>query len=227
MNKQLITLLTATFLVTTAYAAHEATERQIPGPAERAVEKEKRAQEEEQAQDEADHSSVEAATAYTLYNTTHSGALHRPIAVTPMGDEVTLEDGAVWRIRSYDWADTRNWLATDQILVTQNVSWFSIYDYVLINQSSGATVQANLQFQPNYLTGYARMITGFNDIYNYIYLDDGSIWEISYSDRDSMMKWCLNDMVIIGVNDGWDKYSRPNILINATINQYLRTKCIQ
>lgn len=206
---------------------HKQTENRFMGPAERALEKEAMAKEERENVREGGEC-IQASTrkAYIDCNTFYYNAHLNPMDVTPLGDVVTLVDGSLWSVSSWDWCHTRNWLATDMILVTQNTAFFSIYDYELINLSSGATVRANLlnQTTPTYKT---RFITGFHDGLDYIYLDDGSVWEISGSDHYRMMKWCLNDHIVVGTNSGWNQSSRPNILINSTINQYLKARCIQ
>lgn len=219
------TLTTTSVLKGDEGRGHCASGSRLVSIADRARQKELRAQE------ESEQGGLKAQAGVFCgreeYLTGHRGALHWPIDVSASGSEVVLEDGSLWSVRSGDWVHTRNWYETDQILIAPNRSFFSCYDYILVNQSSGATVEVNLMSAPQYTTLRARLITGFNDHYDYIYLDDGSVWSISFFDHDAMLKWCLNDEVIIGVNNGWDKQDLPNILINATINQYLRANCIQ
>jgi hypothetical protein len=164
---------------------------------------------------------------YNAVTTSHPGVLYYPVAVTTNGDEVTLMDGSVWQIRSYDRDQTRGWFATDEIIILPNTSFFSFYDYKLLNTITGAEVEANMLLSPILGTAYTRQILGFNDTYNYVYLTDGSVWSTSPSDYYLYKKWMVGDIVMIGANLGWDSYERPNILLNATYRTYIRANCIQ
>ena len=162
----------------------------------------------------------------TIY-TSHPGIIYYAIAVTPTGSEVTLIDGSVWQVRSWDKNLTLNWLATDEIIILPNTSFFSLYDYKLLNRVTGAEVEANMILQPLLGAAYTRQVTGFNDNYYYIYLTDGSVWEISSYDLSLYRSWMIGDIILIGANTGWDSNIRPNVLINATHHTYIRANCIQ
>lgn len=171
----------------------------------------------------------EGSTAYNhkRVHTSHVGIYYFPVAVSTSGDEVTLLDGSVWQIRTWDREQTRTWLATDEIIILPNNSFFSFYDYKLFNQMTGAEVEANMLISPMLGTTYTRQILGFNDANNYIYLSDNSVWTISPNDYHLYKKWAVGDIVMIGSNQGWDANIRPNILINATYRTYIRANCIQ
>lgn len=160
----------------------------------------------------------------SLY-TTHEGAFHRPVNITKRGESVTLQDGSMWKVREKDRYKTQQWLASDNILILPNHSWFSTYQFVFCNQNTGCEVRVNLILEPIYNGVHSHWIVAI-DLYNQeICLEDGSIWKVSGSDYNIMHEWRNNDIVIIGVNDSW--FSRkPNILINASNKRaYVTATC--
>lgn len=161
-----------------------------------------------------------------LYFTTHPGAFHQPLLVSVFGDSCELEDGSVWSISASDSYKTLNWLVSDVILVMPNHSWFSIYNYKLVNQNTGVAVEANLTLflNPMYHSAYNHRIVAIDDVLQMIWLEDGSVWSIAAVDYST--KWQINDTVIIGINDSWMANKHPNILINANLLHYVRCNCI-
>lgn len=156
-----------------------------------------------------------------LYYTSHEGAYHRAVAVTFIGDQVTLEDGSVWSVASFDRWKTLDWLTSDTILVAQNKWYFSSYKFMLINQNTGREVEVNMALGPVYAGYYTYWVTGVDYISGNIYLNDGSIWQISAFDYSIMDSWLVNDTVIIGVNESSSIFN-PNILINVNMLNYVR-----
>jgi hypothetical protein len=169
---------------------------------------------------------TDAQAATNFYITTHAGSLHWPVAVGILGEKIELEDGSVWAISAGDCYKTLNWLSTDMIVITPNHAWFSSYAYRLNNQNTGASVEVNLSLylNPVFHTVYNHVIVLMDDLLQMIWLEDGSCWSISAWDYTT--KWMVGDTVIIGINDGILSSSRPNILINANLLQYVRCNCI-
>lgn len=154
------------------------------------------------------------------YSTWHLGALHRPIAVTPLGDIVTLEDGSEWIVKYSNRYKTLDWLATDSIIVLPNHAWFSSHYFRLVNQMTGADIEVNLYKGPIYNGVYSHWIIAI-DYYNCeIMLEDGTLWKVSSGEWSTMKKWLVNDTVILGINDSWFS-SKPNILINVNMLNYV------
>lgn len=162
----------------------------------------------------------------SVYYTTHQGAFHQPMAVSFFGDYVTLEDGSEWAVNPGDTYKTLNWLTSDIILIMPNYTWFSSFNYKFINQATGVSVEVNLRTYINPLlhSVYNHRVVAIDDILQMIWLEDGSAWSISSSDYSE--KWQINDTVIIGLNDGWQSSSKPNILINANLLHYVRANCV-
>lgn len=155
--------------------------------------------------------------------TTHPAAYQSPISISFLGDTVELTDGSMWRIHPSDTYKTITWFATDVVVITPNHSLFSFYDYRLTNQNTGESVACDLHLgpiDPSYGSIYTHWITGIDYYRNVLYLEDGSVWSMSTFDRSVISNWVPNDVVIIGVNDGWFSSANPNILINVNMNNY-------
>lgn len=157
---------------------------------------------------------------HDIFFTSHEGAFHRVFSVGICGDRVELEDGSIWSVYSGDTYKTLNWIPSDVIVITPNHSWFSSYNFRLTNQNTGVSVESNLTLGPIYNAPFTHWIVSI-DYYNHmVYLEDGTIWKMSYFDDYIFRKWVINDTVIIGINDGWLSSSRPNILINVNMLNY-------
>lgn len=162
-----------------------------------------------------------------VYYTTHRGAYHQPIAITPYGEILELEDNSRWVISPADSYKVLNWLMTDLLVITVNHDWFTDYFYRITNQVTGVSVRANLNLflNPFYHSIYNHRIVAIDDLLQQIWLEDGSLWSIEGSDYS--YRWQLNDTIIIGVNDGWRSSTRPNLLINCNdIFHPVRASCI-
>lgn len=160
------------------------------------------------------------------YYTTHNGAYHYPVAVGSFGSIVELEDGSIWNVADGDHYKTLNWFTNDLIVITPNHDWFSPYLFRMSNQNTGVSVKCNMTLGPIYYGYYTHWIVGINYYTQEIYLEDGSIWQVSGFDASIFDKWLLNDTVIIGVNDGFLSATKPNILINVNTLTYVRSTCI-
>lgn len=158
------------------------------------------------------------------YYTSHQGAMHRPIAVTVLGDIVTLEDGSEWIVKYSHRYKTLDWLASDSILVLPNHAWFSSYYFRLVNQMTGADIEVNLLKGPIYNGVYTHWIIAIDYLNCELCLEDGSIWKISSGDYSTMKKWLVNDTIILGINDSWLS-SKPNILLNVNMLNYVSGIC--
>ena len=162
----------------------------------------------------------------TVYYTSHEGAYHVPFAVSLFGDTVELEDGSIWNVCSYDRYKTLDWMTSDLIIVVPNQTWFSSYNYKMININTGAEVQVNLAFWPVFNGIFTHWIIAIDRINLEICLEDGSVWSISSWDRSTFNEWLPNDTVIIGHNNGLFKQSNPNILINVRKDNFVIGNCL-
>lgn len=164
--------------------------------------------------------------AASYYYTSHPGALHYPISITVFGDNITLEDGSVWSVKGADAPVVLSWLSSDNLVLSPNGSFFSLYDYCLTNQNTAESVRVNLLLRPIYNSAFTHWVVAVDDYDDMVYLEDGSVWSISAFDGNVIRKWLVNDTVIIGINDGWLSSTRPNILINVETMTYAKANCI-
>lgn len=173
----------------------------------------------------AKESEDEELSARGYYYNSHEGAYHRAVAVSYYGDQVTLEDGSLWNVSSWDAWKTLNWYTTDTILVMQNKWMFSSYKFMLVNQNTGKEVEVNLALGPYYLGAYTHWIVAIDYYNSQIILEDNSVWDMNFFDSSIINKWLINDTVIIGVNESGSSL-RPNILINVNVLNYARGICL-
>lgn len=162
----------------------------------------------------------------STYFTSHNGAFQNPVLVSIMGDQVTLTDGSIWAVAPGDTYKTFNWLTSDLLIITPNQKVFSNYSFTITNQNTKVSIDVNMLLGPLYYGAYTYWIKAIDYINEKIYLNDGSIWSMSWFDTPIYNKWLPNDTVIIGVNDGSLSTFNPNILINVSTLTYARGKCI-
>ena len=162
----------------------------------------------------------------TVFFTSHNGAYHNPVSVTALGGVVQLEDGSIWSVADGDHYKTLNWYTNDLIVLTVNHEWFSTELFRMSNQNTGVSVRCNMVLGPIYHGLYTHWIVGINYYTQEIYLEDGSIWQMSGFDTSIFNKWLLNDTVVIGVNDGYLSSTKPNILINVNTLTSARAICL-
>lgn len=166
------------------------------------------------------------ATNAATYYTSHEGAMHHPIAVSLLGETIELEDGSIWTASSSDRHKTLDWMTGDVIIILPNHTWFSSYDYRLVNLNTGANVKVNLSLGPIYNGIYTHWIIAIDYNHREICLEDGSVWQMSWWDSSIVDQWLPNDTVIIGINDGWFSGGNPNMLINVNMNDNAIGTCI-
>jgi hypothetical protein len=150
----------------------------------------------------------------------YSYAEHYIHGISYYGEQVELEDGSVWKVNCCDRYKVSAWDGRDPITITQNTSWFSSYNYRLINQFTGSSVEANLYLGP-VVNGIYTHYINWIDYCGAVILTDGSQWQISSRDLSVFRCWAYDDTIIIGTNSGWDG-SYNAILINVTMNNYVR-----
>ncbi len=162
----------------------------------------------------------------TVDYTSHMGAYHHPMIITPLGDAVELEDGSIWSVSYSDRNKTYNWLTSDTLKITPNKSWFSSYKYRFTNLNTNESIEVNLIERPIYNGVYTHWIVQIDSLHDQLCLEDGSVWSLSGFDYSIYRKWIINDTVIIGHNDGFLSSTRPNILINCDTNDHVDARCL-
>jgi hypothetical protein len=164
------------------------------------------------------------------YYSSHEDAIHTALTGSNYYEKVKLNDGTIWSVASYDWWKVQKWLTTDEILILPNhISYF--YDYLLVNAQTGDYVDVNLtelevlSWDPSYY-GNRHWIVSIDYFSNFVTLEDGSIWDVSFEDDGILRHWYVGDVVTIGINDGWDSAIRLNILVHFNTLNYVRAECL-
>lgn len=175
--------------------------------------------------------SLQTKAAFTdagTYYTSHNGAFHNPYFVSSCCTKVELGNGSIWHIAPSDAYKISNnfWYTDDLIVITPNHEWFSSYMFRMHNQNTGVNVKCNLHLGPFYNGLLTHWIIAINYYTQEIWLQDGSIWQVTGLDSSTFSNFCLNDTVIIGINDGFLSSTRPNILINVNTLTHVRANCI-
>ena len=147
-------------------------------------------------------------------------------AIHLLGNErVTLEldDGTHWLVHSYDESKIQTWKQNDPLMITQNHSWFSSYKFQIINKATQESIQANLHLGP-FVDGLKTFyICHIDHQRKVLSLSDNTYWEIALKDEHVLQEWKVSDALIKAVNTGSDS-SKPSILINVNMNDFLRAK---
>jgi len=131
------------------------------------------------------------------------------------GNTISTHDETVWLISSRDARKASRWVAETPITITPNLSWFSSYDYRLVNQITRGSVEANLSQGP--LMKYALFIRRIDPYYGYIELEDNSQWKVDTGSR--LYTWKIGQAILLGENTSW--FGRDYILVNINENNYM------
>lgn len=159
------------------------------------------------------------------YLTTHTGAWHKPMAVSATGNHVVLEDGSGWLVYPGDKDKTLEWYADDVILITMAPwsIWYSYYEYVLINVRTRARVYVALEESPEYFNAYTLWIKKIDRDKQRIVLSDQTVWSYSYTQLEN---WYEGQKIIIGVRKPGFFSSYRNFILNEDANDYVRAECL-
>jgi hypothetical protein len=160
------------------------------------------------------------------YLVEHEGAFHYADIFLDCCCEIQLSDGSRWHADSWMWYKTALWSILDPLMIVQNKECFSSYSYWLLNLATNTKVKVNLIAPPYVSKAY--WVQCFDDYLNELYLQDGSLWKIDncFTCKSIMRRWLEGDVIIIGTNDSYGKYSYPHILINARTGEYVEALCI-
>lgn len=152
---------------------------------------------------------------------------HWLAGVSVLGDSLELNDGSIWKVSRYDEYKVLGWRSNDPLIITQNHRWFSNYQYRIINQATGSTLETNLFLGPLQYGEHTFYVHGIDYCQGSLILTnafgDMSYWEISDFDLDPFQDWSPSDPVIIGQNSGWDA-ERNALLINVAIDNFVRAR---
>lgn len=162
------------------------------------------------------------------YYSSHPFAWHVPYLMINDREKVELNDGTIWSVNFWDRWKLKDWLTSDIIFILPNSKLF--WDYTLVNQRTGDYVDVNLSELEIFpydatFSGNRLWIVDIDDLNDVIYLSDGSRWEVSVFDDALIHNWQLGQVVIVGINNGYNSALFPNILINFSKLNYVHAEC--
>jgi len=155
----------------------------------------------------------------------YSLAVHQIRSISSCGDLIEIEDGSLWKIRSYDAVDVCCWQEKDLIVIRPNGSWLSNYEYELLNLGTGDYVKSNLSLGSFCEGEFTHWIIAIDYWHQRIWLENGMCWEVA-GIYTRFKDWVVGDTVILGVYNGWLSSSTPNILINVNMNNWQRGRVL-
>jgi len=174
----------------------------------------------------------EEAAAYSYISAAAYGhAVHHLVGTGFYGDYVEFENWTRFVVRPADRYTVSYWPLGSDVYVTPNHGFFfgvfhSDYKYWLVNAGTQETVEVDLLQGPELFGALSEWITGINDYTGMLWLADGRVALVHPSDRAIMWNWQVNDHLVVGINDGFQSTSYPNILIDCPTLRYIRVKFV-
>lgn len=142
------------------------------------------------------------------------------------GNLVEIEDGSGFEC---DWYDGKKVLAWKQnkdrplVTITQNRSWFSSYNYRIINRDNNESIVANLVQGPFDEGEYTVCISIMDRAHGAIALTNRMELDICPRDLHIFSNWREGHGIIVGINSGWQS-QYETLLINVEKNNFVRAK---
>jgi len=147
---------------------------------------------------------------------------HWVTSVSAFGDSLVIEDESTWKLDPWNGRVALNWASNAPITITQNRSWFSSYDYYIVNQDTGEYIGANLYLGPAYESPYTVYIDEVNGFDGSIALSNNMRLQVCPGDYWACADWKKDHTVVLGVNGGWQSGKYNLILINVNQNAFVR-----
>lgn len=151
------------------------------------------------------------------YYNLRSEARHWLNSVAFFGGSVTTEDGTKWGIANEDQFEVMSWWPSDIVYVTHAECPFCSHPYMLVNENRATVVYATRLTKPDSWL-FTKRIALIDRFMDRIMLNDGTWWNVAWIDDLTLDRWLEGDLVIIGINNGYDKVLYPCTLINIGID---------
>ncbi len=149
---------------------------------------------------------------------------HFLTSLSALNECIEIEDGSIWKISTYDQKRINSWRYYHVLTIAQNTSWFSSYQYRIINHSLNDSVEANLILGPFENEPNTHTIISIDLLRKQILLSNNTIWQVISSDASTFRKWQIQDTIIVGQNAGRSATTFPALLINVNMNNYTRAE---
>ena len=147
---------------------------------------------------------------------------HQLTAFTCLGSELELEDGSLWEVNPVDSHKVFLWSTNDPLVIYPVKNVFSSYNYKIKNLSAKESdfVEVNME-KASVDTKNTLKIDSLDYENNEIILSDESTWKVNLWDTNHK-DWLIGDYIIIGLNEASLLSSDKFILINTSVNSYIR-----
>jgi hypothetical protein len=155
------------------------------------------------------------------------GMVHRLVDASVKEGTFTLDNFSKWTSSNIEMVS--NWKGDDELFITQNQAFFSIYRFALVNRRLGKAVPISLFREPLPIDGKMFFILKIDLSNDLVILSGNGIeYSVCSNDHGTLRKFSENDRVILGFNSS-DKIDVTNVdtckhclLINTTCNSFVR-----
>lgn len=149
------------------------------------------------------------------------------------GGHITLENGTVWVLSTLDLQNTSGWRRGD-VIEARPLAASGKYPYEYVFSKRGfwkEEARARIVEIPQTTPFISGIEIDFLELF--LYLSDGSRWQLDSFDRDviqgrvSGKTWEVGDFIMLGSNQGFNSrfsYSYPQLVINLSTGDYAHGK---
>jgi hypothetical protein len=150
------------------------------------------------------------------------GLLQGLAAVFVEDDCFELLNGSKWSAANIDMI--KGWTESDQLLISQNQSFFSTHKFALLNARLGKATPITLTREPRPTGLDVFFITKIDLANDVVGLNNGREWAVYSHDQGTLRKFAEHDRVLLGVNtsDSSALERMKYILIDTASNLYVR-----
>lgn len=142
------------------------------------------------------------------------------------GSLIETKDGMLMTVNGGDAHIADQWQLQDQIYLMPNSFLFSsAYLFKAYNSRTKQSVKVELHRRPIYNPAPTIKLIDYDN--GKVGLSDGTTWNICYFDKKTINMWDPGDEVIIGINNHWNKFAKPYILINLEVLAYARAQSLK
>jgi hypothetical protein len=159
------------------------------------------------------------------------GLIHHLVDCSVKENTFALDNLSKWSSSNIEMV--KNWKDEDELLITQNQAFFSVYRFALVNPRLQKAVPISLLREPlpvDHKMFFILKIDPANDV---IMLNNGIEYSVYPHDHGTLRKFSENDRIILGFNSS-DKldstsvdYYKLYLLIDTTCNSYVRVNPVR
>jgi hypothetical protein len=154
------------------------------------------------------------------------GVIHHLMSVSLKEETFTLDNMSKWSSSNIEMVN--NWKEEDELLITQNQAFFSIYRFALVNSRLQKAVPVSLLREPLPIDHKMFFILKIDPANDVITLSNGVEYSVYPNDHGTLRKFSENDRIVMGFNSSdrvdsttIDSY-KSYILIDTTCNSSVR-----